>query len=115
VNSKVYGTAAYQAEIDHAIKARSEGNEGMARVCARRAAGIIIGEYLEQRGVSNLTYSAYDHLVTFNNLPDINPKLKEIAGHFLLRVDHDHQLPEDVDLLFDVQVLAKELLQVTIH
>ncbi len=24
------------------------GNEGMARVCARRAAGIIIGEYLNR-------------------------------------------------------------------
>jgi hypothetical protein len=115
VNSNVYRTAAYQEELDHAIKSRSEGNEGMARVCARRAAGIIVGEYLEHRGVSNLTNSAYDRLVTFNHLPDISPKLKEIAGHFLLRVDHDHQLPADVDLLFDVQILAKELVKGRIH
>jgi hypothetical protein len=115
VNSNVYGTVTYQAELDHATKARAEGNEGMARVCARRAAGIIVGEYLGHRGISNLSNSAYDRLVTFNHLPDISPELKEIAGHFLLRVDHDHQLPEDVDLLFDVQILAKELLKDRIH
>ena len=36
----------YDQEINRAEKARQDGNEGMARVCARRAAGIVVGEYL---------------------------------------------------------------------
>lgn len=101
----------YQEELSHAFIARSMGNEGMARVCARRAAGIVIGEFLERHGRTNLSHSAYERLTAFNHLPGVDPKFKLIANHFLLKVDHDHKLPGDVDLIADVQVLEKELLQ----
>ena len=37
-------------EFERAASARRKGNEGQARVCARRAAGIAIREYLIRRG-----------------------------------------------------------------
>ncbi len=100
----------YQKEIEHAVQARSNGNEGMARVCARRAAGIIIGEYLIRKGFTNLTHSAYDRITKFSDLPDVNQYCKEIAGHFLLKVNPDHELPLNADLIDEAIWLERTLL-----
>jgi hypothetical protein len=100
----------YHKEIEHAVQARSIGNEGMARVCARRAAGIIIGEYLARKGYTNLTHSAYDRISKFCDLPDVNQYCKEIAGHFLLKVNPDHELPLNADLIDEAIGLEKTLL-----
>ena len=82
----------------------------MARVCARRAAGIIIGEYLFRRGIKNFKASAYERLMLFCSLPDVDEALKDLAGHFLLKVNHERRLPVDVDLINEVERLAKILL-----
>jgi hypothetical protein len=100
----------YKKEIRPAITARLNGNEGMARVCARRAAGIIIGEYLNRLGYSNLTHSAYDRLELFNTLSVVDQRYKDIANHFLLRVNREHKLPMDADLISEVIWLEKSLL-----
>jgi hypothetical protein len=105
----------YKKEIEHAILARLNGNEGMARVCARRAAGIIIGEYLNRLGYSNLTHSAYDRLSLFNNLPNVNQKYKDIANHFLVKVNLEHKLPLEADLIGEVTWLEKSLLTESNH
>jgi hypothetical protein len=110
VNSKASWRLEYQAEIEHAIQARLIGNEGMARVCARRAAGIIIGEFLLRQGYTNLTHSDYDRIAIFNGLPDINQQCKDIASHFLLKVTTDHKLPKECDLVSDAMKLENTLL-----
>lgn len=92
------------------MRARSTRNEGKARVCARRAAGIIIGEYLIRRGFNNLTHSAYDRINIFNDLPDVNQHCKEIAGHFIVKVNVDHKFPLDVDLISEAMWLENTLL-----
>lgn len=98
------------AEIEQAEKARSNGNEGMARVCARRAAGIIIGEYLDREGISQTGRSAYARLKILRDLPSLSEEIQEVAGHFLVRINPDHSLPLDVDLIAEVHWLAKTLL-----
>ena len=100
----------YQKELSRAISARMKGNEGMARVCARRAASIIIGEYLHRHGYTHPENSIYDRLEIFNTLPGLSSNQKNVANHFLLKVDLDHRLPGDVDLVSDVQWLANSLL-----
>jgi len=101
----------YKQEIERAILSRADGNEGMARVCARRAAGIIIGEYLNRLGYSAMSNSAYDRLSLFNNLPNVEEKYKEIARHFLLKVTRDHNLPMKADLINDVIWLKENLIK----
>jgi hypothetical protein len=101
----------YKQEIERAILARSDGNEGMARVCARRAAGIIIGEYLNRLGYSGMTNSAYDRLSIFNDLPSVEEKYKEIARHFLIKVNLEHNLPVKADLINDVIWLKENLIK----
>jgi hypothetical protein len=97
----------YQLELEHALQARSIGNEGMSRVCARRAAGIVIGEYLLDHGYTHLTHSVYERILQFCGLPNLDPELKTIASHFLVRVDNNHHIPAGIDLIEDVRKLYK--------
>jgi hypothetical protein len=100
----------YQKELEQAISAGAAGKEGMARVCARRAAGIVIGEYLLRRGYIKPGPSAYDRLSLFNSLPDVDNQLKIIASHFLLKVNIDRSLPINADLVSEVQWLMEQLI-----
>jgi len=101
--------AGFNTEIEQAKIARARGNEGMARVCARRAAGIVIGEYLLRKGRPSPSASAYDRLRLLERLPDIPESIREATCRLLLRVDANHQLPADADLINDA-VLLREIL-----
>ena len=97
-------------ELIHAIEARKTGYEGKARVCARRAAGYIIGEYLRRHGYQTSNKSAYYRLKILQNIEKVSPEVREIAGDFLLRITPQGQLPKEVDLLASVHTLASQLL-----
>ncbi len=83
----------------------------MARVCARRAAGIVISEYLHRHGYTGVKDNAYDRLARFIASADIDDQLREVCSHFLLKVDYDHRLPGDPDLLSEVSWLEQALLK----
>ncbi len=101
----------YTDEIKHALAARQIGNEGMARVCARRAAGILIGEFLHRRGYTGVNRSAYDRVSIFLELPGVAENTREISRHFIMQVDHAHQLPVNADLIQDAIWLKDNLLK----
>jgi hypothetical protein len=100
----------FEAELRQARSARKKQNEGMARVCARRAAGIIIGEYLEKQGYQSPSNSAHDRLKFFVASPDFSEDAREVARHFLVKVDPDYRLPIDVDLIAEAEWLHQALL-----
>ncbi|HSF82836.1 MAG TPA: hypothetical protein VLA49_16500 [Anaerolineales bacterium] len=100
----------YLEEIKRAENARREGNEGMARVCARRAAGIIIGEYFHRQGMPELDPSAYNRLRRLRELHGIDARIRQIAQHFLLRITPEQTLPVEADLIADAHWLADELI-----
>ena len=99
----------YLHEVVLAQAARAAGNEGKARVCARHAAGILIGEYLQRQGLTAPSPSAHARLRFLAVLPDLPPAVQELSDRLLMRVDEDFTLPAGVDLLADVQHLAGEL------
>ncbi len=99
----------YQNELQQALSARSTGNEGKARVCARRAAGILINEYFRRKGISTPGPSVYESLRFFQTLPDVPKDTYNIVDHFLERVDTHFALPEDIDLIQDARRLAQRL------
>lgn len=98
-----------EQELDRAEEARKSGNEGMARVCARRAVGIAIGDYLREKGLTDPGKSAYDRLRYLRNLPDTPEELKQVVSHFLIRVKPDRKLPLDVDLISEARWLIRQL------
>jgi HEPN domain-containing protein len=100
-----------QKEFERAETARTRGNEGQARVCARRAAGIAIREYYARRGYNVRTPSAYDLLNRLKDEPQLSPDLKQSAEFLTLRVTEEFKLPIDVDLLNEARKLCDGLLK----
>ena len=97
-------------ELEMARAARQAGNEGRARVCARRAAGHIIGEYLARNKIDFTSESAIDRLRFMQSSPTLPDEHLETIGHFLVHTTPDHELPINADLVDDVNLLARQLL-----
>lgn len=102
-----------EQELEKAESARESGNEGMARVCARRAAGIAIGNYLQRKGYSDPGKSAYDRLRILCNLTDTPEDIRQVALYFLTKVTPDYKLPLNVDLISEARWLINRLGQET--
>ena len=101
-------------EIEMARAARYSGNEGRARVCARRAAGHVVGEYLTRNEIDLGTESALERLRFLHSYPETNPVQKELIGHFLVHTTPEHKLPNAADLVAEVDLLARQLLGETL-
>ena len=99
------------SEFEKAEQARARGNEGQARVCARRAAGIAIREYLTRRGIRPPSVSAYDLLNLIKNDSGLSLDLKLIADHLTLRVTDEFKLPVKADLVAEARKFCLELLR----
>lgn len=102
-----------EAEFNKAEQARARGNEGQARVCARRAAGIAVREFLSRQGVRPPSLSAYDLLNALKEDPRLarRPDLRQIADHLTLRVTEEFKLPVDADLVAEARIFCEELLK----
>jgi hypothetical protein len=98
------------SEFEQAEVARSLGKEGRARVCCRRAAGIAIRDYFDQRGKSFPGKSSFDLIKILQDTPEIPPDIKDICNHLTLRVSEDFTIPADVDLLVETRFLCRCLL-----
>lgn len=98
------------AEFDRAVQVRSQGNEGQARVCARRAAGIAIREYSRRKGIIFSSPSAYDLLKWVGEQPDFSADIQRIAALLTLRVDESFNLPVEEDLVAEARRLCELLL-----
>ncbi|MEB2332741.1 MAG: hypothetical protein OZ914_00290 [Anaerolineaceae bacterium] len=104
-------TAEIAFELEQAEQARAQGNEGRARVCARRAAGVAIREYLLRQGVRPSSSSAMDLLNLIKEDPRLPPKLRPIIEHLTLRVTVEFKLPIQVDLIAEARTLCQTLLK----
>ena len=100
----------FDDEILQAEKARAAGNEGMARVCARRAAGAVAGEYYQRQSITLDSPSAYDRLRFLSDLSDISPRARQAAEHLLARLTPEFTLPVQADLVAEARGLRQELL-----
>jgi HEPN domain-containing protein len=101
-----------QIEFDRAEQARAKGNEGQARVCARRAAGIAIREYFARNGGARVaTASAYDLLNTLKEDERLPAEMKTIVEHLTARVTEEFKLPVNADLIAEARKLCEWLLQ----
>ncbi len=99
-----------EAEFEKAEEARARGNEGQARVCARRAAGIAVREYLLRKGIRPPSVSAYDLLNQLKTDPNLSADLRRIAEHLTLRVTEELKLPVNADLVAESRKFCVEIL-----
>jgi hypothetical protein len=102
---------AFEAEMAAAETARQAGKEARARVCARRAAGVVLGEYFQRSGIAPTGTSAYDLLKQLQDVPGLPPLVAQIGAHFLLRATPEFTLPIPVDLIAEARWLKRALLE----
>jgi hypothetical protein len=96
-------------ELARGEAARLAGFEGRARVCARRAAGAAVREYLNHRGISGPGPSAFDLLAFLQEMPEVSMEIRQAAGRLVIRVDESFSLPVETDLLAEAAWLAQAL------
>jgi hypothetical protein len=100
----------FDAELERAQQARERGNEGQARVCARRAAGITAAEYFRRRGQAPTSGSAIDVLGQLALEPSLSAESASLLAHLLQQVDTEFKLPAGVDLIAEARLLRHQLL-----
>ncbi|HEX8992502.1 MAG TPA: hypothetical protein VF784_12555 [Anaerolineales bacterium] len=99
-----------ESEFEKANRARLAGNEGQARVCARRAAGIAAREYFLRRGSPVRTPSAYEVLQAVAADADVPARVRVASAWLTRRVDEEFKLPPDVDLVAEARAFCEGLL-----
>jgi hypothetical protein len=97
-------------EFERAAQARIQKNEGQMRVCARRAAGIAIREYLTRQGNPPPSMSAYDLLNLLKQDATFPEDLQPALDHLTVRVNEEFKLPVEADLVADARNLCRTLL-----
>jgi hypothetical protein len=92
-------------ELHAAIQAREFENEGMARVCARRAAGWAIKAHLQRNHVPIPTPNAFGLLKDESIRYFLPAEATPIIEHLTMRVGQDFNLPAEIDLLEETKRL----------
>ncbi len=100
----------FEAEIRRAEAARARRKEGQARVCARRAAGIVIAEHNARRGLMPQSGSAVDLLLQLLTESGTPADTLPLIDHLVQQVSTEFTLPAGVDLIADARRLRQLLL-----
>lgn len=100
----------FDQELENAKQARQRGNEGKARVCARRAANIIAQEYLRRLGIQPFRNAIQNFRYLQKDLAFDHPA-QEALAHLLLKVNEDFTFPDHIDLIQDADHLKEVLLK----
>ncbi len=112
MHDKISPRARAQRELEMAYQARLAGNEGKARVCARRAAGIAIGVWLTRIQSASKVVSAIERLRAVADDVRQPDNIRAAAHHLTLRINVDHELPVAADPLEDARQLLTFFLKV---
>ena len=100
-----------EAELEFARDEYAKGNEGRARVCARRAAGWAVAAYWKQHLGAEPHLNAYQLLRWFQKLEDVPIDLRSAATRLTTRVTPTYELPHDEDPLEDAQAIVQALMK----
>ncbi|NMB58450.1 MAG: hypothetical protein GYA12_04720 [Chloroflexi bacterium] len=88
-----------ESELNTARLARSQGNEGKARVCARRAAG----KALNAVGVaSGPPLAAIRFFLETQSMPD---EVRVACTHLIATVNDSYQMDDGIDLIADAEMI----------
>jgi len=97
-------------ELEDANRARVDGNEGRARVCARRAAGWAVSVTRSLAEEREIESNAYDMLQWLAEQADTPEAVRSAATRLTARVSHDHTLPFPEDPLEDAGMIVEALI-----
>jgi hypothetical protein len=103
-------------ELKMAYNAQAEGNLGLARVCARRAAGWAIQAYLLTENVDLASSNALEHIKYLHQKGNNSPQMEVVLEHLQIKVvkdslEEDAYYPlEGVNLVEEAHWLVEQML-----
>jgi len=100
----------FDRELKQAEDARRNGFEGRARVCARRAAGIVLREFAIQNGYPEKGLNALDLIRIYSEDSRVPPQAGVNLKILVQRVLPGGLLPVEADFLEIVRSLPGQLL-----
>ena len=98
----------FRKEFRVALESRSRGLDGRSRVCARRAAAILVREYLDSKQWEMPAGNDLQ-IIQFLANQQLSPKITSLLDLYLHKVDIDFHLPSEVDLTTSLMSLADAL------
>lgn len=93
------------AELERGRAAQAAGNAGLARVCARRAAGLAIKAWYLARDGGRWGGDALKQLARLQAEAAAPEAVRAAAGRLTTKVDFDHALPFADDPLVDAGLI----------
>ena len=82
-------------DLSRAEKARSEGNEGMVRVCARRATGWAAKAYLGQQGVAKIKSSGFENILQLVEGGFVSSEVEAAIGRLTSNLESENEQGEE--------------------
>jgi hypothetical protein len=98
-------------ELEQAHTERERGNEGRARVCARRAAGWAIADYREREEGVRPPLNAILLLRWLHDQREMDEEMRRAAARLTIRVTEQHTLPHEEDPLQDAKNIIRHLMK----
>ena len=104
-----------QKELEQGEIARQQGNQGRARVCARRAASWAAKEFLARKGIEFDRASGYAYLAYLRGSDLVGDDIKTVAEHMTMSLakdspEEESYWPLEADLLEEARWLFEKLL-----
>lgn len=96
-------------ELVKATEGLHNGNEGLARVCARRAVALASQRWAEQRGLVAWQGDAMHHLRQIHQENAFPLSVREAAQRLLTKVTEQAQSPMTTDPLTDAHIIIDHL------
>lgn len=100
---------AFRVEMDRAHKALAEGLDNRARAAARRAANVVLAEYLSRHGRPTRGTIQQRAAVLFQSF-DLPEEVEHVIRRMIGKVRLTCDEPVRVDLIADARWLARTLL-----
>lgn len=105
--SKVYYQEEITRELRAALEARNSGNEGRARVCARRACGQAISWYLSVYPQSNWGSDALKQLTVLSADPVFPTEVRDAAQRLITRITDMFAYAFPTDPIDDAKLIIR--------
>ena len=99
-----------EKEFAQAAQAREEGNDGMVRVCARRAAGIAIRFWLQQHPRKFWGIDAMNQLRNVHLDQSVPPGVRSAARRLTARISMEFTTPHSEDPVEDSKLVIGHFL-----
>ncbi|MGP0593899.1 hypothetical protein ACTRXD_15350 [Nitrospira sp. T9] len=98
-----------EQELTKAARGLQNGNDGLARVCARRAIALASQQWAEQQNLANWKGDSMHHLRQIQGETRFPLPVRAAAQRLLTKVTEQTQLPMTTDPITDARIILDHL------